>query len=324
MSVLAPTPRFVLVRLAQGVATLLVVTAIVFGLLQAIPGGPLQALVGEAVGVDPDAIRRAEALFGYDRPLPERYASWLLGIARGELGTSWTVAVGRPVLPLILEALGNTLLLTVTALLLALGTGLVSGTLAAMRPGSWVDLGLAVASLALGGAPAFWLGMMLIVVFAVELAWLPAGGGSTIGRGDLLDRSRYLVLPVLALAAGQCASWGRYTRAAMLDVLGREYVRVAEAKGLSIGAVVRRHALPNALPALVALLAVHVPALIAGATVTEAVFSYPGLGRLLVTALRAHDWPLVQGVALAIGIGVVVASVASEVAVGLLDPRVRS
>jgi peptide/nickel transport system permease protein len=323
VSALAPLPRFLVTRLAQGMGTLLVVTAAVFALLQAIPGGPLQALVGEAAGVDPEAVRRAEQLFGYDRPLLERYAVWLLGVLRGDLGTSWSVAVGRPVLPLLLEALGNTLLLTVTALAIAVAVGLLTGALAALRPGSSVDLGLALGTLLLGGAPAFWLGLILIVVFAVELAWLPAGGASTIGRGDLADRLRYLVLPVLTLAAGQCAVWGRYTRATLLDVLGREYVRVAVAKGLPTRAVVLRHALPNALPVLVGLLAVHVPALIAGATVTEAVFSYPGLGRLLVTALRAHDWPLVQGVALLLGVGVVLASVTSEVAVGLLDPRVR-
>ena len=320
---LAPGPRYIAIRLAQGVGTLLAMTLLVFALLQATPGGPLSALVGEAAGVDPEAVRRAEDQFGFSRPLPERYLGWLAGLARGDLGTSWAVSVGRPVLPLILDALGNTLLLSGTALLLALGFGLLAGAAAALRPGSPLDLALALVSLALGGAPAFWLGLLLIVVFAVQLAWLPAGGALTIGRGDPADRLRYLILPVAALAAGQCAIWARYTRAAFLDVLGGEYIRVARAKGLSTGEIVWRHAFPNALPALVALLAVHVPALIGGATVTEAVFSYPGLGRLLVTALRAHDWPIVQGVGLLLGCSVVLASVVSEVGVGLLDPRVR-
>jgi peptide/nickel transport system permease protein len=323
VSVLAPGPRYVVSRLVQGVGTLLAMTMVVFVLLQATPGGPLSALVGEAPGVDPEAVRRAEEQFGFNRPPFERYVDWLVGVARGGLGTSWAVSVGRPVLPLILDALGNTLLLSGTALLLALGIGVAAGVLAALRPGSPLDLGLALVSLLLGGAPAFWLGLVLIVVFAVELAWLPAGGALTIGRGDPADRLRYLVLPVATLAAGQCAIWARYTRAALLDVLSGAYITVARAKGLPTWAIVIRHAFPNALPALVGLLAVHVPALIGGATVTEVVFSYPGLGRLLVTALRAHDWPIVQGVGLLLGCGVVLASVASEIGVGLLDPRVR-
>ena len=305
-------------------ATLLGVTVLVFGVLQAIPGGPLRALVGEAAGADPAVLRRAESLLGFDRPLPERYGRWLVGLAGGDLGTSWTVAPGRAVGPLLADALANTLALTVTALGLALVLGGVLGAVSAVRPGSWVDHGLGLASYVLGGAPTFWLGLLLVLLFAVELGWLPAGGALTLGKGDLLDRSRHLVLPVLTLAMVQVAPWGRYARSGLLEALGREHIRTARAKGLPERLVLLRHAAPTAVPPLVTLLALDVPALIAGATLTEAVFSYPGLGRLLVTALRAHDWPLVQGIALVLGLAVVLASFLADLAVALLDPRLRS
>ena len=317
-------PRFLLVRLTLALGTLLGVTLLVFGVLQAVPGGPLRALVGEAAGTDPAEVRRAESLLGFDRPLPERYGRWLAGLAGGDLGTSWAVVPGRPVGPLLADALANTLALTVAALVVALTLGGLIGTVSALRPGSWADHGLGLASYVLGGAPTFWLGLLLVLLFAVELGWLPAGGALTLGRGDLVDRAQYLVLPVLTLAMVQVAPWGRYVRSGLLEALGREHIRTARAKGLPEHGVLLRHAAPTMLASRVTLLALDVPALIAGATVTEAVFSYPGLGRLLVTALRAHDWPLVQGIALILGGAVVLASLLADLAVALLDPRLRT
>jgi peptide/nickel transport system permease protein len=316
--------RYFARRLAQSVLTLVAVTIALFGLLHAIPGGPLRSLVGEAVGADPAAAERAEALLGLDRPPLERYLTWVGGLLHGDLGASWVVAPGRSVGPLLAAALANTLLLTGSALLVALLLGGLVGVASALRPGSPLDLGLGLLSLVFGGAPTFWLGMLLLIAFAVELAWLPAGGAQTIGRDDVLDRARYLVLPVLTLAAAQVAAWGRYVRAALLEELGREHLRTARAKGLSEAVVLARHAAPNALPPLVALLSLEVPALVAGATVIEAVFSYPGLGRLLLTSLRAYDWPLIQGIALILVVGVVLAGLAAELIVALANPRLRA
>jgi peptide/nickel transport system permease protein len=315
--------RYLLGRLVQSGVTLIGVTAVLFAILHAIPGGPLRAIVGEAAGVDPAALRRAEALLGFDRPLLERYAAWLRALLSGDLGTSWTVAPARPVGPLLGDALGNTLLLTGTALVVAVALGGLLGTISALRQGSPADHLLGIGSLVLGGAPTFWLGLLLIVLFAVELGWLPAGGAFTIGRGDPADRARHLVLPVATLAAVQVAPWTRYTRAALLEVWRRDDVRTARAKGLAEWTILVRHAAPNALPPLVTLLALDAGALIAGATVTEAVFSYPGLGRLLLVALRAHDWPLVQGIALLLGVAVVLASLLAEGALAWLNPRLR-
>ena len=315
--------RYLTRRLLQAAVTLVLVTIALFGLLHAIPGGPLRSMIGEAVGADPNAAERAEALLGLDRPPAERYLTWAASLLRGDLGTSWVVAPGRSVGPLLLTALTNTLVLTVSALLLALVMGGLLGVASALRPGSWIDTGLGVLSLVVGGAPTFWLGMLLLIVFAVDLAWLPAGGAQTIGRSDLADRARYLVLPVLTLASVEVAAWGRYVRAALLEELGREHLRTARAKGLSEPVVLLRHVLPNAAPPLVALLSLEAPGLIAGATVTEAVFSYPGLGRLLLTSLRAYDWPLVQGIALILAVAVVLASLCAEVVIALANPRLR-
>lgn len=317
-------PRSLAIRLGFSLVTLLGVTVLVFALLHAVPGGPLRALVGEAAGADPAEIRRAEALLGFDLPPGERYGRWVLALLRGDLGTSWAVAPGRPVWPLLLDGLASTLLLTVPALVLALAIGGSIGTLSALRPGSWADHGLGLASYLLGGAPTFWLGLLLVLLFAVELAWLPAGGARTLGHDGIFDRARYLLLPVLTLAAVQVAPWGRYVRSGLLEALGRDYVRTARAKGVPERLVVLRHALPTVLPTLLTLLALDVPVLIAGATVTEVVFSYPGLGRLLVTALRAHDWPLVQGIALLLGAAVIVANLTADIAIASLDPRQRT
>ncbi|MGE3271014.1 MAG: ABC transporter permease [Chloroflexota bacterium] len=311
-------------RLLLAICTLIVVTLVLFGLLHAIPGGPLRSMIGEAAGADPAAAERAEALLGLDRPPLERYAVWAAGLLRGDLGRSWVVAPGRAVGPLLLTALANTLTLTVSALLLALVLGSLLGAASALRPGSWVDTGLGVLSLTASGMPTFWLGMLLLIVFAVDLAWLPAGGAQTIGRGDVADRARYLVLPVLTLATAEMAAWGRYVRTALLETLGQEHLQTARAKGLSQGAILRTHVLPNAAPSLIGLLSLEAPGLIAGATVTEAVFSYPGLGRLLLTSLRVYDWPLVQGIALMLAVAVIGAGLAAEAAIALTNPRLRT
>jgi peptide/nickel transport system permease protein len=182
--------RYLLRRLIQAVVTLVAVTVLLFGLLHAIPGGPLRNLIGESVGADPAAAERAEALLGLDRPPFERYLGWVGGLLVGDLGASWVVAPGRPVAPLLVTALGNTLLLTGSALVLALVLGGLIGIASALRPGSLLDLGLGLGSLVVGGAPTFWLGMLLLIVFAVELSWLPAGGAQSIGHDDPLDRLR--------------------------------------------------------------------------------------------------------------------------------------
>jgi peptide/nickel transport system permease protein len=294
------------------------------GLLHLLPGGPLQAVLGEQAGVDPASIRRAEELLGFHKPLPERYWDWVGGLARGDWGTSWTVASGRPVGGILALHLGNTLLLTGLATALSLGLGLALGGIAAVRRHSWVDHLATLVAVAGSCLPTSWLGLMLIVVFAVGLGWFPAGGVHPVGRSGLLDRLPHLVLPVVTLSLASVASWSRYVRSGLLETLGQEYVRTAAAKGLPPRRVVLGHAWPNALLPLITVIALDVPFLIAGATVVETVFNYPGMGRLLLTSLQLYDWPIVQAIALLLGLSVVLANLGAEVLCAVVAPRLRA
>jgi peptide/nickel transport system permease protein len=317
-------PRYLIRRLRQSLVLTVLVTWVVFGLLHLLPGGPLQAVLGEQAGVDPASIRRAEELLGFHKPLPERYRDWVLGLARGDWGTSWTVATGRPVGGILLQHLGNTLLLTGLATLVSLGAGFALGGVAALRRHSRVDHLATLVAVAGSCLPSFWLGLMLIVVFAVGLGWFPAGDAHPVGRSGLLDRLPYLVLPVLTLSLASVASWSRYVRAGLLETLGEEYVRTATAKGLPRRRIVLGHAWPNALLPLITVIALDVPFLIAGATVTETVFNYPGMGRLFLTALQQYDWPIVQAIALLLGLAVVVASLGAEILYAVFAPHLRA
>lgn len=316
--------RYLLGRLRQSLVLTVLVTWVVFGLLHLLPGGPLQAVLGEQAGVDPASIRRAEELLGFHKPLPERYWEWVSGLARGDWGVSWTVASGRPVGGILAQHLGNTLLLTGLATLLSLGAGFALGGVAALRRHTWVDHLATLVAVAGSCVPTFWLGLMLIVVFAVGLNWFPAGDAHPVGRAGLVDRLPYLVLPVLTLSLASIASWSRYVRSGLLETLGQEYVRTAEAKGLPRHRVLLGHAWPNALLPLITVIALDIPFLIAGATVTETVFNYPGMGRLFLTSLQQYDWPIVQAIALLLGLAVVLASLGAEVLYAVFAPQLRA
>ena len=315
---------YLLSRLRQSLLPTVLVTWVVFALLHALPGGPLQAVLGEQAGVDPASIRRAEELMGFHRPLHLRYWEWVTGLARGDWGTSWTVAPGRPVGGILSAHLANTLLLTGLSTALSLAAGLALGTVAAVRRRGWVDHVATAIAVAGSCVPTFWLGLMLIVLFAVQTGWLPAGDAHPLGRTGLLDRLPYLALPVLTLSVASIASWSRYVRSSLLETLRQEYVRTAEAKGLPPRRVIFGHAAPNALLPLITVFALDVPHLLAGATVTETVFNYPGMGRLFLTALQMYDWPIVQAISLLLGLAVVIANLAAEVCYALVTPHLRT
>lgn len=320
-------PGYLLGRLRQSVVLTVLVTWIVFGLLHLLPGGPLQAILGEQAGVDPDSIRRVEELMGFHRPLHERYWEWVTGLLRGDLGVSWTVAPGRPVSGVLGAHIGNTLALTGLSTLLSLVAGLALGAAAAVQAHHrrrWVD-GAATTVAVVGSCiPTFWLGLMLVVFFAVRLGWLPAGDAHPLGKTGPLDRLPYLVLPVLTLSLASIATWSRYVRSSLLETLGQEYVRTARAKGLPFRRVLTGHAAPNALLPLITVVALDVPHLLAGATVTETVFNYPGMGRLFLTALQFYDWPIVQAIALLLGLTVVLSNLVAEICYALATPHLRT
>lgn len=297
-------------RLLALIPVLLGVVTLVFLLLHLIPGDPVDLMLGEqALPGDQQALRHA---LGLDRPLGEQYANYLWGLVRGDLGNS--VHSKRPVLDTLLERLPASFELMVAAMAVAVALALPLGILAALRPGTWIDAGaMGVAFLGVS-IPNFWLGPLLILLFAVELSWFPIDG-----RGSLA----HLVLPAITLGTAMAAMLSRMVRTALLEALGQDFVRTARAKGLSASRVVLVHALPNAAIPVVTVVALEVGSLLSGAVITEAIFDWPGIGSLLLDAIHGRDYPLVQGCVLLVATIYVLTNLLADLAYAWLDPRVR-
>lgn len=307
--------------MAGAVGRLWLISLLLFLLLRVPPGGPADVYAADPAA-SPEAVARLRALWGLDRPLAVQYAVWLRNALAGDWGLSF--AERRPVARVVLERVPATLLLTGTALGLSLGAGLVLGCLAATSRHR-VVAGLVQLVAVLGmSVPTFWSGMLVILVFAVLLRWLPAGGIATIGAGfSLADRLLHLAGPALVLGSAYVAQWTRYVQAGLGETLDEDYVRTARARGLGEARLVLRHALPNAAIPLVTVVGLEVPRLLAGAMVTEVVFAWPGIGRLLTQSLLARDYPVALGVLMLLALGVVAANLLTDLAYRWLDPRVR-
>lgn len=317
-------PFFVARRLLAAVPLVLGVMAIAFTLIHLAPGDPIQALAGD--GGDAAYYAAMRARYGLDRPLPEQFGRYALALLRGDLGYSFSY--GQPVGRVIVGRLPATLLLTGTALALSTALGILLGVLTATRPHGALDNGVAVVTLTAYAMPVFWLGQLLVLLFAVRLGLLPVQGmisvreGYTGGR-HLLDVARHLALPALTLALPQLALTARLTRTGMREALAEEYIATARAKGLAEWAVLRRHALRNALLPVVTALGGHVGVLLTGAALTETVFAWPGLGRLLLDAALKRDYPLLMAIFLLVSLVVVAANLLTDLVYTALDPRVR-
>ena len=297
-------------RLLSVVPTVLGVVFLVCAFLRAIPGDPVEIMLGEsAAPADVATMRHA---LGLDRPLAIELPAFAGRLVRGDLGES--IAFRAPVRSVIAARLPATLLLALAALLLAVAVALPAGTLAALRPGSLVDRATRLLSLAGVAVPSIVLGPLLVLVFAVTLRWLPISGAGT---------PAHLVLPAVTLALGMIGVLTRLTRAAMLDALAADHLRTARAKGAPPWRVVLVHALGTALPPVATVVGLQAGALLAGAIVTETIFGWPGVGRLVVQAIGARDYPLVQGCVLTIGLAYVSVNLATDLLLALLDPRLR-
>lgn len=310
--------RYVLTRVAQSVFLLWLVTVATFLLIQQAPGGP-------AVLADPTLTRQgAEDLartLGLSEPVHQQYGSWMGRVAQGDLGRSFNHS--RPVTQLIAERLPNTLILGSAALVLALVVGIPLGIVSAVKRNSWLDYTATVVTLFNLSIPAFWFGIMLIIVFAVFLGWLPSGGMRTVGESGTVDLLRHLVMPAVVASGFMMARVARYVRSSMLDVLGEDYVRTARANGLREWRIMLFHALRNALLPVVTVIGLTLPQLFAGAAITETVFAWPGLGRLGVEAAANADYPLIMGITLVVAVMVIVANLVTDLSYGWIDPRVR-
>lgn len=316
---------FLLRRLVQTVVVLAGLSVLFFTLLVLTPGDPVDALVAQLPDVQPEDVARLRAYYGLDDPLLVRYGKWLRTLAHGDLGISRTY--GRPVGELIQQRLGNTLQLLTGAFLLAFVAGVTVGIVSAWRQYSTWDYLATLCSFAGLAMPVFWQGILFILIFAVWLPWFPAGGMMTPGVSPGLpaaaDRLRHLVLPTLVLATAGMASWVRYSRSSMLEVIRQEYIRTARAKGLAEPVVIRRHALRNALIPIITLTALAIPGILDGAVITETVFSWPGMGLLLFQAVLGHDHAVAMAVLLFLALATVLANLLADVAYTLVDPRIR-
>jgi peptide/nickel transport system permease protein len=302
---------WILRRILAVVPVLFGVTLAVFSMLFLVPGDPVKMMLAEFV-TTPDQIAQMRAQLHLDEPILTQYGRFVGNALRGDLGMS--IRSRRPVTTEIGENLASTAQLAVAAMLVAIGLGIPLGLLAALFRGSWVDVASMGGALLGVSMPSFWLGLLLIFVFSLHLAWFPATGG-----GDL----HHLVLPAVTLGMIAAAIIARLTRSSMLEVLGQDYVRTARAKGLGGFAVVVRHALKNALIPIITIFGLQFGNLLAGAVIVETVFSRPGLGRLIVGGILNKDFPLVQGVVLFVATVYVLINVLVDVAYAYADPRIR-
>lgn len=322
-------------RLLQMVPLVIGISIIIFLLLVAAPGDPVDLLLFGNPHITADDVVRLKHLYGLDQPLHIRYVKWVWAALQGDLGYSRTYKV--PVFSLLWERVGNSLWLQIPAFLIALAVAVPVGITSALRQYSTLDYSATFFTFFGLSIPAFWFGIMMIYIFAVAhpwtalpaLAWLkfPAGGfsspGVAAGLATYVDRVHYAVLPVLVLSLLFMASYTRYTRSSMLEVIRQDYIRTARAKGISELGVIHRHALRNALIPLVTVVALSIPALFSGAPLTETVFGWPGIGRLLVDAVLAGDFAVAQGIILFLAGSVIVFNLLADISYALLDPRIR-
>ncbi len=303
---------------------LLVILVLTFALIHAAPGDPIYALAGQSGDAAYYAAMRAK--FGLDRSVPEQLLIYVANAARGDLGYSYTY--GQPVLEIVADRLPPTLLLMLPALVLSTALGVWLGLQAAWRSDRPVDHAIVAGTTLAAAVPAFWLGQVLVIVLAAGLGWFPVQGMTTArasltGFDYVRDLADHLVLPVATLTVLQLPLVTRLTRAGLQEAMQEDYVRTARAKGIGAWSALVRHALPNALLPVATVVGSHFGTLLTGAVLTEIIFAWPGLGRLLFDATLARDYPLLMAIFLVASLAVILANLATDLAYGALDPRVR-
>ena len=306
-------------RLAQIIPTLLILSVMIFGLQQLMPGDPALILAGEERG-DPVVLAQIRAELLLDRPIAEQYFVWISKVVQGDFGFSWRIRM--PVSQLILEKLPVTLQLATMAFLIAIAIGVPLGILSAVKrdtPTDWLANAVALAGIS---TPNFWLGIMMILFFSVNLGWLPPSGYVPLTE-DWRASLATTIMPAFVLGSGIAGVLMRHTRAAMMTAMAQDYVRTARAKGLAEGVVVVKHAFRNALIPVVTLGAIEFGRLLAGAVLTEQIFTIPGFGKLIVDAVFNRDYPVVQGVVLATALIFVVLSLVADLLYMAINPRLR-
>jgi peptide/nickel transport system permease protein len=317
---------YVLRRLCQTVPLLLVISALIFTLLYMMPGDPLYRMLEGIPNLRPQDYVRLRKLYGFDDPIYLQYGKWLWQLL--QLNPGYSREYGQPVFDIIWPALKNTLVLTIAAVVLGKIVAIALGIFSAVRQYSIGDYILTATTFIAYSVPAFWLGLMLIILFSVKLGWLPTSGivNSELTPGSweaTIDWLKHLILPVAVLAISEVIQVQRFMRSSLLEVLRQDYLTTARAKGLSESVVIGRHALKNALIPVVTIIAVTMPRVVGGSTVVETVFAYPGMGRLLFTSIMGNDYVVAMTVVMIIAVTVVFFNLLADVVYGWLDPRIR-
>ncbi len=311
--------RFLATRTLGAIITLFAKSFIIFALIGLMPGDPLDLLAQANPDATPESIATLRSIYSVDQPLPDRYVAWLQAALHGDFGFSRIQH--RPVLDIVVPALGNTLVLTGIAFVISTIIAVFLGTIAATRKGSWIDRAINLLAYAGISVPSFWLSLVLIYIFAVKLGWLPAGGMPHVGDGAQSWAS-HLLLPVAALVMVEIGGLTRYARSAMLEVLGQDYIRTARAKGIANGRMLLRHALRNAMIPVITIIALGFGHLFSGALLVENIFAWRGMGRLILEAIMGNDYNLALVCLLFTTAMILVASILADLAYTWLDPRI--
>ncbi len=314
--------QYLIRRVIQMIVLLFLISILVFGLLQLVPGGPFDHLLASPKVTAAD-VERLNKFIGLDKPIQVRYVEWLGRVLRLDWGESWGISFGRPVGGILMDRVGPTFTLMGISIVLSVLLAIPIGIYSAIRRYSPIDYFVTALSFFGISMPVFWFGLMLMIIFGVELRWLPTSGTATPGVNDPVDRLKHLIMPVTVLSMFNIAQWSRFMRSSMLEVLSLDYLRTARAKGLREGTVVARHALRNALIPVITILGIEVPVLFGGAVITETIFSWPGMGQLLIQAINGSDWPIVQAIVMITAFLVILGNLIADVLYAVVDPRIR-
>lgn len=309
--------KYIIKRLIEIIPTLLVVALITFFVTRIIPGDPASVMLGPQASVE--AVEKMKEKLGLNQSIPEQFILYMKDLVRGNLGTSYYY--NEPVTSLILERFPNTLILAAFSMILAMLIGIPIGVISATKQYSIFDYLTMILALIGVSMPIFWMGLMLVLTFSVNLGWLPSTGMGTLSKG-LIDVIKHLILPSVCLATIPGAMFARITRSSMLDIIKQDYIKTARAKGLKESVVIWKHAFKNALPPIITVAGIELASLLSGAILTETIFSWPGMGKMVVDAIEKRDYGLVQGSVLFIAIIYVVTNLIVDVLYTVVNPRV--
>lgn len=313
--------NYIIKRVAQALPLLLGVTVISFLIMHAAPGGPL-SMYAMNPKVSAADIARIRAALGLDLPLHQQYWKWLTSLLRGNWGYSFSS--GLPVAKMIAQRLPATLQLMLASFVLSVAIALPVGILSAIRRYSALDYSVTVLSFAGVSLPVFWFGLMMMLLFSVKLRLLPSSGMFTIGMGaSISDRIRHLIMPVAVLSMASIASWSRYMRSSMLEVIRQDYIQTARAKGLAEKVVIYKHALKNAMIPVITVMGIQIPLFFTGAVITETIFAWPGMGRLYYAAVLQRDYSLLMGILTISASLVIIFNLLADISYALFDPRIK-